>query len=94
MKRDRIRGAPPRVRSSYFGPFLDIIGGETVIKVNGETFEGKDGITVAELLSERGYKTVFIAVEVNGAIVKKEDYGSFALKDGDKVEVVNFVGGG
>lgn len=65
-----------------------------MIKVNGETLCGRDGITVAELLKERGYKTVFIAVEVNGAIVKKEDYAAYALKDGDKVEVVNFVGGG
>lgn len=65
-----------------------------MIKVNGETLEGRDGITVSELLSERGYKTVFIAVEVNGAIVKKDSYDTFELKDGDKVEVVNFVGGG
>lgn len=65
-----------------------------MIKVNGETLEGRDGITVAELLSERGYKTVFIAVEVNGDIVKKDSYDTFELKDGDKVEVVNFVGGG
>ncbi len=69
-------------------------GSDIMIKVNGETVSGRDGITVSELLSERGYKTVFIAVEVNGAIVKKDEYASFTLKDGDKVEIVNFVGGG
>ena len=65
-----------------------------MIKVNGETLEGRDGITVAELLKERGYKTVFIAVEVNGVIVKKDEYAAYVPNDGDKVEVVNFVGGG
>ena len=65
-----------------------------MIKVNGETLEGRDGITVAELLKERGYKTVFFAVEVNGVFVKKDEYAAYVLNDGDKVEVVNFVGGG
>ena len=36
----------------------------------------------------------FIAVEVNGRIIKKDEYSSTQLNDGDKVEVVNFVGGG
>lgn len=65
-----------------------------MIKVNGELFECRGGMSVAELLKEKGYKTPFIAVEVNGKIVKKTDYETFILNDGDKVEIVNFVGGG
>ncbi len=65
-----------------------------MIKVNGEAVNGMDGVTVSELLSGRGYKTVFIAVELNGAVVKKDEYADCVLKDGDTVEIVNFVGGG
>ncbi|WP_308767584.1 sulfur carrier protein ThiS [Candidatus Hakubella thermalkaliphila] len=35
-----------------------------------------------------------VAVEVNLSIIKKSDYGSCRLKDGDRSEIVNFVGGG
>lgn len=65
-----------------------------MITVNGSTFEGKDGMTVEELIKEHGFRMTFIAVEVNGRIIKKDEYSSTQLNDGDKVEVVNFVGGG
>ena len=35
-----------------------------------------------------------VAVEVNLAIVRKAEYASFRLHEGDTVEIVNFVGGG
>lgn len=63
------------------------------ITVNGETV-AKDTLSVSELLADMGYKTRFIAVELNGEILKKDHYDSTLLKDGDKLEVVNFVGGG
>lgn len=63
------------------------------ITVNGETV-AKDALSVSELLADMGYKTRFIAVELNGEILKKDRYDSTLLKDGDKLEVVNFVGGG
>lgn len=65
-----------------------------MITVNGTTLDGKEGITVEELIKEHGFRMTFIAVELNGRIVKKDDYSSTQLHDGDKVEVVNFVGGG
>lgn len=64
-----------------------------MIKINGE-FLDKSGLTVTELIAELGYQTRFIAVELNGGILKKNNYDSTVLKDGDTVEVVNFVGGG
>ncbi len=65
-----------------------------MITVNGTSLEGKDGITVEDLIKEHGFRMTFIAVELNGKIIKKDEYSSTLLKDGDKLEVVNFVGGG
>lgn len=63
------------------------------LKVNGELIECSAG-TVAALLEELGVSAPAVAVEVNLAIVKKKDFGTFALKEDDQVEIVNFVGGG
>jgi sulfur carrier protein len=64
------------------------------LKINGETVEVVKAETVGELLDELKFRTGGVAVEVNLAIVRKADYGSFILHDGDTVEIVNFVGGG
>ena len=65
-----------------------------MIKVNREDLTGFEGITVAELLKQRGYKTLYVAVEINDAILPKAQYESTVLKEGDSLEVVSFVGGG
>jgi sulfur carrier protein len=54
------------------------------------TVNGKIMELLNELLIEPGQ----VAVEVNLSIIKKTDYSTFRLKDGDKVKIVNFVGGG
>ncbi len=64
------------------------------LTVNGETREDLKAATVQELLDELNIQSGRVAVEVNLRIVKKADYGSFSLHDGDAVEIVNFVGGG
>jgi sulfur carrier protein len=64
------------------------------LTVNGEIIEKSNAETVMELLNELGIEPGQVAVEVNLAIIKKADYSTFRLNDGDKVEIVNFVGGG
>ncbi len=64
------------------------------LKINGEIIDNLKAATVTELLGELKIKPERVAVEVNLAIVKKTDYGSFNLNDGDTIEIVNFVGGG
>ncbi len=64
------------------------------LKINGETRDNLKAATVMELMDELKIQPGRVAVEVNLAIIRKADYGSFALKDGDTVEIVNFVGGG
>jgi len=50
--------------------------------------------TVMELLDELHIKKEQVAVEVNFSVIKKDAYATFRLHDGDRVEIVKFVGGG
>jgi thiamine biosynthesis protein ThiS len=65
-----------------------------IILVNGEEKELADGSTVAELIEAVGLKPERLAVELNREIVRRAEWGSTSLSDGDKVEIVHFVGGG
>ena len=64
-----------------------------MVKINGEELNIA-GKTVAEYLLATNYDPKRIAVERNGDIVPKAQYGETVLKDGDSVEIVSFVGGG
>jgi len=64
------------------------------VKLNGTHSEIKDNLTVAGLLETLRIEPARVAVEVNLNIVKKCDFAGHVLKDGDEVEIVNFVGGG
>jgi sulfur carrier protein len=50
--------------------------------------------TLAELIEELSLHPERVAAEVNLSIINKKDYGTCGLKEGDSVELVNFVGGG
>ena len=62
--------------------------------VNDEPRALGDGTTVADLVSALGLGPRRIAVEVNLAIVPRAEYARTLLRDGDRVEVIHFVGGG
>ena len=64
------------------------------IELNGEPYSVEAGIKVAALLDELKLKPKRVAVEINQAVVPKADYSLVALNPGDRVEVINFVGGG
>ncbi len=64
------------------------------LKLNGTESEIQEGISVAELLKNLKIEPVLVAVEVNLEIIKKPDYQRYVLKDGDSIEIVNFIGGG
>jgi sulfur carrier protein len=73
--------------------FLFILEFEMNIRINGEERQ-TDTKTVGELLTELGIMPARVAVEVNLKIIKKADYESCVVKEGDTIEIVNFVGGG
>jgi sulfur carrier protein len=64
------------------------------VRLNGETREIPDGLTVAGLLAHLGIKAQRVAIEVNDAVVTKDRYESHRIGPGDSVEIVAFVGGG
>ena len=64
------------------------------IVVNGESRNIKDNTTVLELLNELKVKEKTMAVAVNMEIVKKELWAKHTIQDGDKLELLHFVGGG
>lgn len=64
-----------------------------LIKVNGKQYTTEKE-TISQLLEELGIMPERVAVEVNMRIIKKTDFQSFPLSDGDVLEIVNFVGGG
>ncbi len=64
------------------------------IILNGENTEQEDGISIAGLLTRLNIGLERVAVEVNLDIVPKASYETCLLSDGDKIEIVHFVGGG
>jgi len=62
--------------------------------LNGEPAETAGGSTVGMLLNQLGVGRERVAVELNADIVPKADYEKRLLSDGDKIEIVHFVGGG
>lgn len=64
------------------------------LTINGETVDNIKAGTVSELLGELKIVQGRVAVEVNLSVIKKTEHETFRLKDGDIVEIVNFVGGG
>lgn len=64
-----------------------------MVKVNGVELDIA-GKTLSEYLALTNYDPKRIAVERNGDIVFKSQYGDTVLQDGDVLEVVSFVGGG
>lgn len=64
------------------------------IVVNGKERKVKDGITIAELLSDLNVNPKSVAVELNLSILNKSEYDVMRLKENDRVEIVLPVGGG
>ena len=63
------------------------------ILLTGTGHETSEGVTVERLLEGIG-ATGRVAVEVNGRVVPRREHGRVALHEHDRVEVVQFVGGG
>jgi len=64
------------------------------IIINGEEREFKDNSTIEDILQKLKIRDKVMASAVNLEVVKESDWKNFSLKDGDKVEFLQFVGGG
>lgn len=64
------------------------------VVINGEDRSFDSPITLAGLLLVLGMKTDRVAVELNRDIVPRDQWERTQLADGDRLEIVHFVGGG
>ena len=65
-----------------------------MITVNGKQIQLTSEMSVADYLKRNNYQINRIAVEMNEEILPKYSYSETMLKNGDRLEVVTFVGGG
>jgi sulfur carrier protein len=62
--------------------------------INGETRELPDGLTVGKLLEMLGTARTGIAVARNDRVVRRDDYDSHSIEQGDRIEIIKAVAGG
>jgi thiamine biosynthesis protein ThiS len=65
--------------------------------VNGQSREFPQlapGAQIRDLIAELGLKGDRLAIEQNGSIVPRSEWGTTGLAEGDRLEIVHFVGGG
>ena len=65
-----------------------------MVLLNGERVELDGPMTVSDLLSRLDIDARTVAVEHNIVVVKRTAFGETLVREGDQIEIVNFVGGG
>ena len=65
-----------------------------VIHLNGKPLDIATSVSVASLLHDNGYAGRAVAVEINREIVPKSTHARHVVQDGDRVEIVEAMGGG
>lgn len=64
------------------------------IKLNGEIREIEQGADLARLVEQLDLPRQRIAVELNGSVIRRANWAETPVNDGDRIEVVQLVGGG
>ncbi len=64
------------------------------VRLNGEAREVEEGSTLQALVESLSLAPERVAVELNGEVVRRAEWPRVTLDEGDRVEVVHFVGGG
>jgi sulfur carrier protein len=63
--------------------------------INGKEEQASDDLTVVQLLKEKNVEMPdMVTVELNGKILKREQFETTKVKENDKVEFLYFMGGG
>jgi thiamine biosynthesis protein ThiS len=62
--------------------------------INGDDRDFEGSFPLSTLLEQLGMKADRVAVELNRAIVPRDQWDRTQLSDGDRLEIVHFVGGG
>lgn len=64
------------------------------IEVNGERREVPDQLSLAELIEHLKLAPERLAIELNRVVVRRLEWAQVQLKEGDRIEIIHFVGGG
>ena len=64
------------------------------IQVNGEFRELESPLSIQDLIALLGLRQERLAIELNGAVVRRIDWPQTVLSANDRIEIVHFVGGG
>jgi len=64
------------------------------LQLNGDLRDFTEPLSLQDLIEQLGMKPDRVAVELNREIIARENWEGTALSDGDRLEVVHFVGGG
>ena len=64
------------------------------LTLNGEARTVSEGFTLADLVAELGLDARKVAIELNLEIVPRSAYQVTRVADGDRIEIVHFIGGG
>ncbi|MFY9554560.1 MAG: sulfur carrier protein ThiS [Blastocatellia bacterium] len=65
-----------------------------IIILNGNQTYVEESSVITDLIHSLGLKPERLAVELNKRIIRRAEWGSTTISEGDRVEIVNFVGGG
>ncbi|HEY1422133.1 MAG TPA: sulfur carrier protein ThiS [Candidatus Acidoferrum sp.] len=72
----------------------EAISGSISVVVNGESRRAAAGLTVTQLLEQLGIHGGRVAIERNLQILSRAEWNTSLVADGDRYEIVQFVGGG
>lgn len=64
------------------------------IIINGEARDFESGLSVLSILQELSLEGKVMAAAINMEIVKQDTWNTYIVQDGDKLELLDFVGGG
>ena len=64
------------------------------LKVNGKSRQMEKATALQQFLKDHGVNSQFVAVAYNGTVLRREEFSTITLDEGDVVEVVRPVGGG
>ncbi|HAN17647.1 MAG TPA: thiamine biosynthesis protein ThiS [Bacteroidales bacterium] len=64
-----------------------------VLNNREESFE-QSTLTITRLLHIKNFTFKMLVIKVNGQLVKKDEYNSYVIKDGDDVNVLHLISGG
>jgi len=64
------------------------------VQINGEAREVADELKLSELVKELSLAPERVAIELNQKVVRRTQWPATMLAEGDRIEIVHFVGGG